>query len=196
MFVRNRFFCHLMNPPFFVGLPTLLTLFWLLVLWCAWIWVLGTKSSSMSRTLANRDLEDFSLRSSSFILFCIMMVFLVIFSPGLAILRIQGIHCRNNVLTYNISIINQEKFYISILSHIWHLQTQSLYQICWCAEPGDCPEFKFKLSLLEGCGRKKPCLRLQSNSIVFMEAENRRYKIFKKFYQVNLCKWDENLSWK
>ena len=95
-------FSHLMNPPFFVGLPTLLTLFWLLVLWWAWMWVLGTKSSSMSRTLANRDLEDFSLRSSSFILFCIMMVFLVIFSPGLAILRTQGIHWRNNVLTYKI----------------------------------------------------------------------------------------------
>ena len=93
---------HLMNPPFLVGLPTLLTLFWLLVLWWAWMWVLGTKSSSMSRTLANRDLEDFSLRSSSFILFCIMMVFLVIFSPGRAILRTQGIHWRNNVLTYKI----------------------------------------------------------------------------------------------
>ena len=60
----------------------------------------GLKSSSMSSTLARRDFELLSLRSSSFILFCIMMVFRVIFSPGLAIRRNQGSHWRNTVRTW------------------------------------------------------------------------------------------------
>ncbi len=59
----------------------------------------GLKSSSMSRTLASSDFEDLSLRSNSFILFCIMIVFLVIFSPGRAMRRNQGIHWRKTVRT-------------------------------------------------------------------------------------------------
>ena len=57
------------------------------------------KSSSMSRTLARSDLEDLACRSSSFILFWIMMVFRVIFSPGRPIRSTHGIHCRNTVRT-------------------------------------------------------------------------------------------------
>ena len=45
--------------------------------------VVFLKSSSMSKTLLNRDLEEVSFMSSSFILLAIMIVFLVIFSPGL-----------------------------------------------------------------------------------------------------------------
>lgn len=73
--------------------------------WWGWMWEEcgnveeGLKSSSISSTLANRLLEDLSFRSSSFILFCIMMVFRVIFSPGLPILRAQGIHWRKTHLT-------------------------------------------------------------------------------------------------
>lgn len=91
---------YLMNPPFFwpACWPGLCEGWW------GWTWACGseeegTKSSSMSRTLARRDLEDFSFKSNSFILFCIMIVFLVIFSPGLAIRSTHGIHWRNNVRT-------------------------------------------------------------------------------------------------
>ena len=49
----------------------------------------------MSKTFASSDLEDISLASISFIFFCIMIVFLVIFSPGRDILRNHGIHWRN-----------------------------------------------------------------------------------------------------
>ena len=57
------------------------------------------KSSSMSRTLESSDLEEVSLMSSSFIFLAIMMVFLVIFSPGRPILRSQGSHWRKTTLT-------------------------------------------------------------------------------------------------
>ena len=57
-----------------------------------WLSGEGRKSSSMSRTFARRDLEEFSFMSISFILFWIRMVFLVIFSPGRDILNSQGIH--------------------------------------------------------------------------------------------------------
>ena len=57
--------------------------------------------SSMSRTLASSDLEDISFCSISFIFFCIMIVFLVIFSPGRDILRNQGIHWRNMTWTWS-----------------------------------------------------------------------------------------------
>ena len=40
----------------------------------------------------------------AFILFCIMMVFLVIFSPGLDIRSSHGIHCRNSCRTYSNNI--------------------------------------------------------------------------------------------
>ena len=55
------------------------------------------KSSSMSRTLARRLLEGGSI---SFILFCICMVFRLNFSPGLDILKSQGIHWRNITRTW------------------------------------------------------------------------------------------------
>ena len=58
------------------------------------------KSSSMSSTLASRLFDDLSFRSSSFILFCIIMVFLVIFSPGRPMRSAHGIHCRKMHLTY------------------------------------------------------------------------------------------------
>lgn len=73
--------------------------------WWGWMWdecgnvEEGLKSSSISSTLASRLLEDLSFRSSSFILFCIMIVFLVIFSPGRPIRRAHGIHCRKIHLT-------------------------------------------------------------------------------------------------
>ncbi len=89
---------YLMNPPLFCWGCA-----WLGWWGCTWLWGSveeGRKSSSMSRTLASKDLEDFSFRSSSFILFCIIIVFLVIFSPGLDIRRNQGIHWRNNTRTW------------------------------------------------------------------------------------------------
>lgn len=52
------------------------------------------KSSSISSTFARRDFEDLSLSSNSLILFDIIIVFLVIFFPGLDIRRIHGSHCR------------------------------------------------------------------------------------------------------
>lgn len=54
----------------------------------------------MSSTLASRLFDDLSFRSSSFILFCIIMVFLVIFSPGRPMRSAHGIHCRKMHLTY------------------------------------------------------------------------------------------------
>lgn len=53
------------------------------------------KSSSISNTLANSDLDDRSFSSSSFIRLVSIIVFLVIFLPGLCILNIHGSHCRN-----------------------------------------------------------------------------------------------------
>ena len=58
------------------------------------------KSSSMSRTLAKRLLEGGSI---SFILFCICMVFRLNFSPGLDILKSQGIHWRNITRTWDLN---------------------------------------------------------------------------------------------
>ena len=82
--------------------------------WWGWMWEWGSvedgrKSSSMSKTLASKDLEDRSFRSNSFILFCIMIVFRVIFSPGRPIRSIHGIHCRKTDRTcekcaYSISV--------------------------------------------------------------------------------------------
>ena len=70
---------------------------------CAAAVILGKvdlrKSSSISRTLESNDLEEVSLMSSSFIFLAIMMVFLVIFSPGRPILRSQGSHWRKTTLT-------------------------------------------------------------------------------------------------
>ena len=70
---------------------------------CAAAVILGKvdlrKSSSISRTLESKDLEEVSLMSSSFIFLAIMMVFLVIFSPGRPILRSQGSHWRKTTLT-------------------------------------------------------------------------------------------------
>ena len=86
------------------------------VTWLGWWGVLGAilgsvdllKSSSMSRTLESRDLEEVSLMSSSFIFLAIMIVFLVIFSPGRAILSSQGSHCRKTRATLKI-ILHQSK---------------------------------------------------------------------------------------
>ena len=80
--------------------------FWWPVTWLGW-WtglaelgrVVFLKSSSISSTLDNRDLEEVSFMSSSFILLAIMMVFLVIFSPGLLMWSNQGNHCRNTAWT-------------------------------------------------------------------------------------------------
>ena len=63
--------------------------------WLEWGREEDRKLSSMSRTLASSDLEDISFCSISFIFFCIMIVFRVIFSPGRDILRNQGMYCRN-----------------------------------------------------------------------------------------------------
>jgi hypothetical protein len=62
------------------------------------------KSSSMSRTLANRLLEVFSFISSSFILLFIMIVFLVIFFLGLFIRSSHGSQCRNTLSTSSLKI--------------------------------------------------------------------------------------------
>ena len=83
------------------------------------------KSSSMSRTFANKVLEDTckyqcrkhkmvmftdlalytlscftSVLSNSLIFFCMSILFLVIFSPGRDILSSQGIHCRKIMWTW------------------------------------------------------------------------------------------------
>ena len=78
---------YLTNPPF-----------WCPETWLGW-WtglevgsVVFLKSSSMSKTLLSRDLEEVSFMSSSFILFAIMIVFLVIFSPGLKWSRKWNLH--------------------------------------------------------------------------------------------------------
>ena len=57
------------------------------------------RSSSMSRTFASKLLQAFSFNWSSFILLFIVIVFLVIFLPGLLIRSSQGSHCRNTLLT-------------------------------------------------------------------------------------------------
>ena len=85
---------HLNSPPF-LWLSWLFKLIWLLI-WGE-KWAGGRvgevlKSSSMSRTLANRLLEGGSI---SFILFWIWMVLRVNFSPGRDIRRSHGIHCKN-----------------------------------------------------------------------------------------------------
>ena len=58
------------------------------------------KSSSMSSTFTIRLLESFSFNSSSLSLLDIMIVFLVIFSLGRSILRIQGSHWRKTLRTH------------------------------------------------------------------------------------------------
>ena len=63
------------------------------------------KSSSMSRTLAISLSQAFSFNWSSFILLFIVIVFLVIFFPGLLILNIQGSHCKNTLFTWNIKLL-------------------------------------------------------------------------------------------
>lgn len=50
------------------------------------------KSSSISSTFANKDFEDRSLSSNSFILLLNSIVFLVIFFPGRPIRNIHGSH--------------------------------------------------------------------------------------------------------
>ena len=83
-----------------------------------WLSGEGRKSSSMSRTFARRDLEEFSFISISFILFWIRMVFLVIFSPGRDILNSQGIHWRNRIRTWGNAF---EKQLIRNSSYpVWH----------------------------------------------------------------------------
>ena len=88
---------------------------------CAAAVILGKvdlrKSSSISRTLESKDLEEVSLMSSSFIFLAIMMVFLVIFSPGRPILRSQGSHwrkttltCSRTVRTWGMTFVKLEKF--------------------------------------------------------------------------------------
>lgn len=59
------------------------------------------KSSSISNTLAKRDLEERSFSSNSRIRLDIIIVFLVIFFPGLDIRKIHGSHCRNTVFICN-----------------------------------------------------------------------------------------------
>ena len=59
------------------------------------------RSSSMSRTLARRLLHAFSFSCSSFILLFMVIVFRVIFFPGLLILSSQGSHCKNTLFTWD-----------------------------------------------------------------------------------------------
>ena len=68
-----------------------------------WLSGEGRKSSSISRTLASKDLEEFSFKSISFILFWIRIVFLVIFAPGRDMRKSQGIHWRKRSRTWRIS---------------------------------------------------------------------------------------------
>ena len=73
----------------------------------------------MSRTFARRLLQAFSFSCSSFILLFIVIVFLVIFLPGLLILNIQGSHCRNTLFTWNkknLMLLGVK----SILRKYWH----------------------------------------------------------------------------
>jgi len=58
------------------------------------------KSSSMSRTFANKLLELFSLSSSSFMRFVMRIVLRVMGLPGRFMRNSHGSHCRNNVRTY------------------------------------------------------------------------------------------------
>ena len=57
------------------------------------------RSSSISRTLASKLLQAFSFSWSSFILLFMLIVFRVIFFPGLLILRNHGSHWRKTLLT-------------------------------------------------------------------------------------------------
>ena len=77
------------------------------LLWLGWTdWKYGgglpRNMSSKSKTLASKDFDDISFCSICFIFFCIIIVFLVIFSPGRDILRNQGIHWRNINWTWKI----------------------------------------------------------------------------------------------
>jgi len=58
------------------------------------------KSSSMSRTLASRDLEERSFSSSSFMRLLNSIVLRVILRPGRPIRKIQGSHCRKTDLIW------------------------------------------------------------------------------------------------
>ena len=60
----------------------------------------GLLLSSRSSIFARLDLHDLSFISSSFILFCSMIDFLVIFSPGRLILRSHGSHWRKTNRTW------------------------------------------------------------------------------------------------
>ena len=88
------------------------------------------KSSSMSSTLASRLFDDLSFRSSSFILFCIIMVFLVIFSPGRPMRSAHGIHCRKMHLTYyKIDLVHYPIKTILDISFFFHMKNLT-YDMC------------------------------------------------------------------
>lgn len=65
------------------------------------------KSSSISKTLANNDLDERSFNSNSFILLLNIIVLRVIFLPGRCIRKIHGSHIRN---TDRICTKTQRKF--------------------------------------------------------------------------------------
>ena len=90
---RKKYSVYLGEYPFDIGGLTWLG-------WLEWGILEEWKLSSISRTFAKSDFDDISFCSISFIFFCIMIVFLVIFSPGRDILKNQGIHCRKIIWTF------------------------------------------------------------------------------------------------
>lgn len=76
------------------------------------------KSSSISNTFANKDFEDLSFSSSSFIRFDSRIVFRVIFLPGRPIRKIQGSHWRNTDF-----ICKQKCISVNVLIHFYFFGT-------------------------------------------------------------------------
>ena len=83
------------------------------------------RSSSISRTLASKLLQAFSFSCNSFILLFIVIVFLVIFLPGLLILSSHGSHWRNTLFTWNSKMSTQLHLVCSISYPSWH-------DVCFC----------------------------------------------------------------
>ena len=71
--------------------------------WKHWVFSKYSKFSYSIKAVHNFEIlfliYDTSVLSSSLIFFCMSMLFLVIFSPGLDILSNHGIHCRNIMWT-------------------------------------------------------------------------------------------------
>ena len=79
------------------------------------------KSSSISKTLASKLLEDFSFISSSFILLFIIIVLRDIFFLGLFILSSQGSHCRKTLRTCKDCITAATVRAVLLTNPGWHV---------------------------------------------------------------------------